>query len=93
MAYIDEESYQEMITALTNFKKQIETQCEIMEQAGKDCLDNMEEDQYAIDTNASLGLSINKIRENYVTIDKVIKYLEEQLEKARKLRQKQEANG
>ena len=93
MAYIDEESYQEMITALTNFKKQIETQCEIMEQAGKDCLDNMEEDQYAIDTNASLVISINKIRENYETIDKAIKYLEEQLEKARKLRQKQEANG
>lgn len=92
MAYIDEQSYQEMITALTNFRNQIETQCGIMEQAGKDCLDNMEEDDYAIENHTKLTTCISKIRENYDAINNAIKYLEEQLERARRLREKQMAN-
>lgn len=90
MSYMDEQSYQEMINALQNFKKQVETHCGIMEKAGQDCMDNMEADEYATAANTQLSDCVSKIRENYETIDKIIRALEEQLEKVRQLRAKQD---
>ena len=91
MSYVEEQSYMEMITALENFKKQVETQCEIMEKAGQDCMDNMEADENAQKTNEKLTNSVKAIRENYDTITKIAKALEEELEKVRRLRMKMEA--
>lgn len=92
MSYMDEQSYQEMINALENFKKQVETHCGIMEKAGQDCMDNMEADEYATESNNKLKTCVSSIRENYETIDKIVRALEEELEKVRRLREKYDQN-
>ena len=93
MAYVNEQSYEEMMTALRNFKTQIETQCGIMESAGKDCMDNMEEDPAATKSNEKLTKCVAKIRENYETIDKIIAALQDELERAIEAAKKAEKMG
>ena len=93
MAYINEQSYEEMMNALRNFKNQVETQCGIMVSAGKDCMDNMEEDPAAIKSNEKLVKCVEKIRENYETIDKIIAALQDELERAKIAAAKAEKMG
>ena len=51
MAYADEQSYEEMISALQTFVSEAEEQCGVMESAGSDCVDNTDGDPAAEKSN------------------------------------------
>ena len=90
MTWIDEEAYENMINALNNFMKQVTTQCDVIEKAAQDCLDNTDDENVKPGAEA-LGTHIKNIKAQYPTIEDVIKALQEQLEKAREARRKAEA--
>lgn len=90
MTWIDEEAYQNMINALNNFKNQVTTQCDVIEKATQDCLDNTDDENVKPSAEA-LATHIKNIKAQFPTVDEVIKALEAQLEKAREARRKAEA--
>ncbi len=51
MAYADEQSYEEMISALQTYVSQVEEECGVMESAGNDCVDNTDGDPAASTSN------------------------------------------
>ena len=83
MAYADEQSYEEMINALQDFLSDLEEECTVMEGAGKDCVDNTDEDPAAVKSNARLQKCIGSIRENFETIQSIISALQKQIENIR----------
>lgn len=85
------ESYQEMITALQNYKKQVEQCCQVMKQAGDDCVANTEGDVAAQRSNEKLGESIKKIDGALDTVDKLISALQEELERVLEVARKAES--
>ncbi|MBQ6836637.1 MAG: hypothetical protein IJO16_05945 [Clostridia bacterium] len=90
MTWIDEEAYQSMINALNNFVKQVTAQCDIIDKATEDCLDNTDDENVKPSAEALAG-HIKNIKAQFPTVEDVIKKLEEQLEKAREARRKAEA--
>ena len=84
MAYADEQSYEEMITALQNFMTQVSDNCDIMESAGKDCVDNTDNDPAAVKGNEKLGACIKRIRGTLGTVQTVIVGLQQELEDIRR---------
>lgn len=83
MAWAEEQSYEEMISALQNFNAKMEEQCTVMEGAGKDCVDNTDSDPAAEKSNAKLVSCISKIRETSETVNSVISALQDELEAIR----------
>lgn len=87
MAVSDEQSYQEMMDALSELMTQIGETCDAMSSAAEDCVDNTEEDVNAQKAAELTNKSIEVIKENAETISKVIQYLEEEIEEIRKTRE------
>ena len=83
MAYADEQSYEEMISALQNFISQAEEQCTVMETAGKDCVDNTDGDPAAEKANAKLQKCVGEIQATFGSIQGIISALQEELEAIR----------
>lgn len=83
MSYADEQSYEEMISALQNFKNQVEEQCNVMEKAGKDCIDNTDGDPAAEKSSARLSECVGKIRATFEIVDYIISALQEEIEDIR----------
>lgn len=83
MQVADEESYEEMIRTLQNFLSQVSTQCQVMSDAGTDCVDNTEGDPAAAKAAAKLQSCIGKIRGTFEEIQSVITALQQELEQIR----------
>lgn len=77
--YADEQSYEEMITALQNFQKSMDENCTVMEQAGTDCVDNTDGDPAAVKGNAKLCECTKKIREALENVQNIIQALQKEL--------------
>ncbi len=83
MAYADEQSYEEMISSLQTFISNLDEQCNAMEQAGSDCVDNTDGDPAAIGANAKMQQCIGKIRESIEEISRIISALQDELDAIR----------
>ena len=83
MAYADEQSYEEMISALQTFMTEVEEQCSVLESAGSDCVDNTDGDPAAEKANAKLQKCISDIRATLETIQGIISALQQELEDIR----------
>ena len=83
MAFADEQSYEEMISALQSFVKDAGEQCDLMESAGNDCVDNTEDDPAATKSNERLQKCVGGIRATFDTINGIISALQEELEEIR----------
>ncbi|MBQ7087481.1 MAG: hypothetical protein IJM96_08425 [Clostridia bacterium] len=92
MTWIDEEAYETAIKALNNFKKQVTDQCNLIEKAARDCVENTK-DPNAQSNSTKLTGHISKIKAQYETINKIISALQAQLEEVRKVRREAEAAG
>lgn len=84
MAYADEQSYEEMISALQAFVAQVGEQCDVMESAGNDCVDNTDGDPAAEKSNAKLQQCVGNIRSATESVQGIISALQEELEDIRK---------
>lgn len=87
MQVADEESYEEMIRALQNFLSQVSTQCQVMSDAGTDCVDNTENDPAATKAAAKLQSCIGKIRGTFGDIQGIVAGLQKQLNDIREAAQ------
>ena len=83
MAFADEQSYEEMISALQTFISDLEEQCSTLQQAGSDCVDNTDGDPAAIGANAKLQQCIGDMRESSEEISRIISALQQELEDIR----------
>jgi len=83
MAYADEQSYEEMISALQAFVSQVGEQCDVMEGAGNDCVDNTDGDPAAEKSNAKLQQCVSNIRSATESVQGIISALQEELEDIR----------
>lgn len=83
MSYADEQSYEEMISTLQAFVAQIGEQCDVMESAGNDCVDNTDGDPAAEKSNARLKQCVGNIRTATEEVQGIILALQEELEDIR----------
>lgn len=83
MAYADEQSYEEMISALQTYVSQVEEECGVMESAGNDCIDNTDGDPAASTSNEKLQQCVGKIRSATESIQGIIAALQQELEDIR----------
>lgn len=83
MAFADEQSYEEMINTLQTFLSQAGEQCDVMQSAGEDCVDNTENDPAAEKASAKLQQCLSKIRDSMEAIQAVIQALQDELEDIR----------
>lgn len=83
MAMADEQSYEEMISALQTFVSQVSEQCEVMQSAGTDCVDNTNGDVAAEKSNARLQQCVGNIRSATESVQGVIAALQQELEDIR----------
>ena len=83
MAYADEQSYEEMISALQTFITNVSDACGDMETAGNDCVDNTDGDPAAEKSNAKLQQCVARFRGTLSTAQKVITDLQQELEDIR----------
>jgi len=84
MAYADEQSYEEMISALQTFINTVSDACGDMETAGNDCVENTDNDPAAEKSNAKLQQCVARFRATLSTAQKVITDLEQELEDIRR---------
>lgn len=80
MAYTDEQSYEEMISALHSYVSTVEEQCEVIVSAGNDCEENMSEDPAAEKSNSAVQQCVRNIRGALETITAIIAGLQYELE-------------
>lgn len=83
MAFADEKCYEEMIAALHTFSSKVAEECEKMEQAGNDCVDNTENDPAAEKSNAKLQMCVTRFRGTISAAQQVAVALQAQLERIR----------
>ena len=83
MAYAEEQSYEEMISALQSFMSEVEEQCSVLESAGNDCVDNTDGDPAAEKANAKLQKCVGDIRASLESIQGIIAALQQELEDIR----------
>lgn len=83
MAYADEQSYEEMISALQTYVSQVEEECGVMESSGNDCVDNTDGDPAASTSNEKLQQCVGKIRSATESIQGIIAALQQELEDIR----------
>ena len=78
MAYADEQSYEEMISALQTYVSQVEEECGVMES-----VDNTDGDPAASTSNEKLQQCVGKIRSATESIQGIIAALQQELEDIR----------
>lgn len=83
MAFADEQSYEEMISALQNYASQVEEECNVMEAAGEDCVDNTDGDPAAEKCSSKLQICTSNIRAATQTILAIAAALQQQMEEIR----------
>lgn len=83
MAYADEQSYEEVVSALQSFLAQAEEQCMALEQAGADCIDNMDEDPVAGKAAARVNQCVGEIRARFETIQAIARALQQEIDNIR----------
>ncbi len=83
MAYADEQSYEEMISALQNFISEGDEECTTLDNAGRDCVDNTDGDPAAQKCSAKLQECTGKIRVAFQSIQGIIQALQQELEDIR----------
>ena len=83
MGYADEQSYEEVISALTKFKKTVVEECGVMYRAGEDCVDNMDNDPAALGSCNRLADCIKGVQMNLELVDAVIEAMRQQIERIR----------
>lgn len=83
MAYADEQSYEEMISELQRFSQAAEEQCSVMESAGRDCVDNTDNDPAAVKSDEKLQSCVSGIRNALSDISGIISALQQELEDIR----------
>lgn len=83
MAYADEQSYEEVISALQTYVSQVDEECGVLESAGSDCVDNTDGDPAASKSNEKLQQCVGKVRAATESIQKIIEALQQELEDIR----------
>lgn len=83
MAYADEQSYEEMISALQTYVSQVGEVCGVMESAGTDCVDNTDGDPAAAKSNEKLQKCVGKIRAATESIQGIIAALQQEIDEIR----------
>ena len=83
MTVADEQSYEEVISKLRAYTNKVFESCNDMYCAGKDCVDNTENDPAAVKSNDNLCKALGQINDAVQTIDTIIAALEEELERIR----------
>lgn len=91
MGIADEQSYEEVISRLNRFVKEVYTVCDDMTRAGSDCYDNMDQDPAAYASCVRLADCIKSIKMNVELVEQVSDAMQKQIdrirEKARKVSQ------
>ncbi len=80
MDFADEQSYEEMINELQTFLTEAGEQCDVMQAAGEDCVDNTEDDPAAAGANAKIQKCVGDIRARFEDIQSIIAALQQELE-------------
>lgn len=80
MAYADEQSYEEMISALQTYVTQVGEVCGVMQSAGIDCVENTDGDPAAVKSNEKLLQCVGKIQAATESIQGIIAALQQELE-------------
>ena len=80
--YINYDNYEEMITALTAFITATSDACDEMENAGKECVENMDGDEASTKSNEKLGECIAKYREATEEAQNLINAMQQEIEDA-----------
>lgn len=80
---IDEAKYESMISALSTFITQVSEACDDMEDAGKQCVENMDGDEASTRSNDKLAGCIAKYRETLEEAQGLINKMQQELENAR----------
>lgn len=83
MAYADEQSYEEMISELQNFISEGDEECTILDNAGRDCIDNTDGDPAAEKCSFKLQECTGNIRNAFQSIQGIIQALQQELEHIR----------
>lgn len=80
--FVDQRNYNEMIGALQSFLSQASEACDAISDAGAQCVDNMDEDEASVKSNAKLQACVAKFNEIFEDAQKLISDMEEELEEA-----------
>jgi phage-related protein len=88
MAYADEQSYEEMISALQSFITEGDEECTTLDNAGRDCVDNTDGDPAAEKCSARLQECTGNIRNAFQRIQGIIQALQLELERIRETARK-----
>ncbi len=80
MAHAEEQSYYEMIEALEKFITAVEEQCDEMENAATDCVDNTEDDVTAVNSSDSLKASVTNIRDAVSRVSAIKAALQDEID-------------
>ena len=83
MTHVDEQSYEEVISALQSFINNVSDACDTMEAAGNDCVDNTDGDPAAEKSNAKLQQCVSRFRGTLGTAQNVISAMQQELEAIR----------
>lgn len=83
MTHVDEQSYEEVISALQSFINNVSDACDTMEAAGNDCVDNTDGDPAAEKSNAKLQECVSRFRGTLGTDQNVISAMQQELEAVR----------
>lgn len=83
MTHVDEQSYEEVISALQSFINNVSDACDTMEAAGNDCVDNTDGDPAAEKSNAKLQECVSRFRGTLGTAQNVISAMQQELEAVR----------
>ena len=84
MQVADLEKYEEMIKALGDFKKGVNSECTIMLQAMKDAVDNTSKDVNVVKASAGLLDKAKKIHDSAAEVDELIADLKSEMEDIKK---------
>ncbi|MCR4588333.1 MAG: hypothetical protein K5682_08005 [Lachnospiraceae bacterium] len=80
MVGADEQSYEEVINKLKAFKSKASGLVTEMRTAGKDCVDNTDNDPAAVKSNDSLNTALSQITTSLEGIDQIVAALEQELQ-------------
>lgn len=86
MAYFSTESAESAIGLLKSYMSAASSDLEKMHQAGRNCADNMKDDQAAEKANIALSASITAIQKNIEHINDIINGIEKQKEHYERIR-------
>lgn len=79
--HADTDAYQQMIQTLQSYLSDLQEQCQTMQSAGEDCLDNTDNDDNVKPLVGELEECIGKIQSTFSEIEAAIQHLQRQLQK------------